>query len=68
MTDDVFLITGASSGIGAETARHAAHAGYRLQGAEGQEQCTQENSNRQDNGDIQRHQFVSGPHASAVAL
>jgi NADP-dependent 3-hydroxy acid dehydrogenase YdfG len=30
MADDVFLITGASSGIGAETARHAARAGYRL--------------------------------------
>src|SRR5690348_932488 len=31
MSDDkVFLITGASSGIGAETARHAAKAGYRL--------------------------------------
>jgi NADP-dependent 3-hydroxy acid dehydrogenase YdfG len=30
MPDPVFLITGASSGIGAETARHAAHAGYRL--------------------------------------
>jgi NADP-dependent 3-hydroxy acid dehydrogenase YdfG len=33
MTDTntpVFLITGASSGIGAATARHAAHAGYRL--------------------------------------
>jgi len=32
MTDDakVFLITGASSGIGAATARHAAQAGYRL--------------------------------------
>jgi NADP-dependent 3-hydroxy acid dehydrogenase YdfG len=28
--DPVFLITGASSGIGAETARHAANAGYRL--------------------------------------
>jgi len=28
--DPVFLITGASSGIGAETARHAAQAGYRL--------------------------------------
>ncbi len=31
MADDpVFLITGASSGIGAETARHAAREGYRL--------------------------------------
>ena len=31
MADDpVFLITGASSGIGAATARHAAQAGYRL--------------------------------------
>jgi NADP-dependent 3-hydroxy acid dehydrogenase YdfG len=30
MPDPVFLITGASSGIGAETARHAADAGYRL--------------------------------------
>jgi NADP-dependent 3-hydroxy acid dehydrogenase YdfG len=30
MSDAVFLITGASSGIGAETARHAARAGYRL--------------------------------------
>lgn len=31
MSDDpVFLITGASSGIGAATARHAAQAGYRL--------------------------------------
>jgi NADP-dependent 3-hydroxy acid dehydrogenase YdfG len=30
MPDPVFLITGASSGIGAETARHAAEAGYRL--------------------------------------
>lgn len=30
MNDAVFLITGASSGIGAETARHAARAGYRL--------------------------------------
>jgi len=29
-TDDVFLITGASSGIGAATARRAAAAGYRL--------------------------------------
>jgi NADP-dependent 3-hydroxy acid dehydrogenase YdfG len=28
--DKVFLITGASTGIGAETARHAAQAGYRL--------------------------------------
>src|ERR687890_1736777 len=28
--DPVFLITGASSGIGAATARHAAQAGYRL--------------------------------------
>ncbi len=30
MADPVFLITGASSGIGAATARHAAQAGYRL--------------------------------------
>jgi NADP-dependent 3-hydroxy acid dehydrogenase YdfG len=30
MADPVFLITGASSGIGAATARHAAKAGYRL--------------------------------------
>jgi NADP-dependent 3-hydroxy acid dehydrogenase YdfG len=30
MADPVFLITGASSGIGAATARHAADAGYRL--------------------------------------
>lgn len=30
MTDPVFLITGASSGIGAATARAAADAGYRL--------------------------------------
>jgi NADP-dependent 3-hydroxy acid dehydrogenase YdfG len=30
MPDPVFLITGASSGIGATTARHAAEAGYRL--------------------------------------
>ncbi len=30
MPDPVFLITGASSGIGAATARHAAKAGYRL--------------------------------------
>src|SRR3712207_5693618 len=31
MADDpVFLITGASSGIGAATARHAARAGYRI--------------------------------------
>ena len=30
MSDPVFLITGASSGIGAATARHAVQAGYRL--------------------------------------
>jgi len=30
MSKPVFLITGASSGIGAETARHAARAGYRV--------------------------------------
>jgi NADP-dependent 3-hydroxy acid dehydrogenase YdfG len=30
MSDPVFLITGASSGIGAATARHAAQGGYRL--------------------------------------
>jgi NADP-dependent 3-hydroxy acid dehydrogenase YdfG len=30
MAEPVFLITGASSGIGAATARHAAQAGYRL--------------------------------------
>jgi len=30
MADPVFLITGASSGIGAATARHASQAGYRL--------------------------------------
>jgi NADP-dependent 3-hydroxy acid dehydrogenase YdfG len=30
MPDPVFLITGASSGIGAVTARHAAAEGYRL--------------------------------------
>jgi NADP-dependent 3-hydroxy acid dehydrogenase YdfG len=30
MSDPVFLITGASTGIGAATARQAAQAGYRL--------------------------------------
>jgi NADP-dependent 3-hydroxy acid dehydrogenase YdfG len=30
MSDPVFMITGASSGIGAATARHAAEAGYRV--------------------------------------
>ena len=30
MSDPVFLITGASTGIGAGTARRAAEAGYRL--------------------------------------
>ena len=30
MNEPVFLITGASSGIGAETARHASRAGYRV--------------------------------------
>lgn len=30
MSDPVFLITGASNGIGAETAHQAARAGYRL--------------------------------------
>ena len=30
MSDPVFLITGASSGIGAATARHASAAGYRM--------------------------------------
>lgn len=30
MNSRVFLITGASSGIGAETARQAARAGYRI--------------------------------------
>lgn len=30
MSEDVFLITGASSGIGAETARHAVTEGYRV--------------------------------------
>src|SRR5688572_1335160 len=29
-SDPVFLITGASTGIGAETARHAVDAGYRV--------------------------------------